>query len=71
MGFFWLQILLFVSFVRPFLACTPYSICNKIRCCYVKAMRQNYHLYIHKKLAQLSLHVEAQPSTADFKREFS
>lgn len=27
-------------------------------------MRQNYHLYIHKVLAQLSLRVEAQPSQA-------
>ena len=34
-------------------------------------MRQNYHLYIHKVLAQQSLQVEAQPSPVDFKREFS
>ena len=37
----------------------------------MKAMRQNYHLYIHKVLAQLSLHLEAQPSPVDFKLEFS
>ena len=37
----------------------------------VQAMRQNYHLYIHKVLAQQSLQVEAQPSPVDFKREFS
>ena len=30
----------------------------------MKAACQNYHLYIHKVLAQLSLHVEAQPSQA-------
>ena len=37
----------------------------------MKATRQNYHLYIHKVLAQLSLHLEAQPSPVDFKLEFS